>query len=251
MPRLFAAISEIPIKARFVKQGLRLRIEALPDWLPDAYGVAWYSNGEWRLRRERLDAGNEGLLTEVEGTALVSHVRPVSMGPLMDENIMPFVDSGWVFAHHGFIDRGTLIELLDRENKKVLRGSTDSEAYFRLVLQEISRRRDPVMGLTAAVYKIEDIGYFTSLNSVLSNGRRLYVLRYVKGNERKYGMFITEVEGGAVQASSRVSLMMIEASFDGSGYVVSTSPAGEASEAVPNKAIIVIDEKMSEEIIPL
>lgn len=250
MPRLFAAISPEPIKARFVKQGIRLKSEALPEWFPDAYGVAWYAGDGWGLRRDRLDAEDEGLVAEVEGAAIVSHVRPVSMGPLMDENIMPFIDQGWAFAHHGFIDRASLIELLDQENKKALKGTTDSEAYFRLVLQEISRRRDPVMGLTAAVYKIEDIGYFTSLNSVLSDGKRLYILRYVKGNERKYGLYVAEVGGGEVRTSSKVSLMQVEASFTGKGYVISTTPI-EASEPVPNKAILVIDEKMGEEIIPL
>lgn len=251
MPRLFAAISEGTIKARFVKQGLRLKAGTLPNWLPDAYGVAWYGEGGWGVRRERLDAEDEGLLAEVEGSALVSHVRPVSMGPLMNENIMPFIDQGWAFAHHGFIDRGTVVELLDPENKRILRGSTDSEAYFRLVLQEISRRHDPVMGLTAAVYKIEDVGYFTSLNSVLSDGKRLYILRYVKGNEKEYSLYIAEVDEGRVHATSRISLMVVEALFQGRGYVVSTSPAGEASELVPNKAIVVINEGMDEEIIPL
>ncbi len=251
MPRLFATISESPIKVRFVKQALKLKTKELPDWLPDAYGVAWYGEGGWKLRREKLDAEYEGVLTEVEGSVLVSHVRPVSMGPLLDENIMPFIDSGWAFAHHGYIDRGALIEFLDTKNKKVLKGSTDSEVYFRLVLQEINRRRDPVMGLTAAVYKIEDIGYFTSLNSVLTDGRRLYALRYVKGNEKKYSLYVTEANREVIQARSRISLMLVEAAFTGRGYVISTTPAGEGSELIPNKAIIVIDEKMSQEIIPL
>ena len=251
LPRLFAAISTDSLKASFTKHPFEARASPPPDWLPDAYGVAWYSSGGWAVRREALDEGVSGALASVEGKAVLSHVRPISMGPLMDENIMPFIDGDWAFAHHGFIDRAAVVELLDLDSKRLLKGSTDSEAYFRLLIQEIRRRRDPVMGMTAAVYKLEDVGYFTSLNSVLSDGKRLYVLRYVRSDEKRYALYMARVEDSSLRINSRLSLFTVEASVKGRGYVFSTRPAGEGAELVPNKVIVVINEKMEEEIIPL
>lgn len=248
---MFAAISTEAIKASFINHPFETKTSTLPDWLPDAYGVAWYSGNGWLIHKEVLEEGVSGPLLTVEGKAVLSHVRPISMGPLMDENIMPFIDGDWAFAHHGFVDRGAVVKLLDPDSKKLLKGSTDSEAYFRLVMQEIRRRRDPVMGMTAAVYKLEDVAYFTSLNSVLSDGKRLYVLRYVKGNERRYSLYMKRVENESVRIDSGLSLFTVNVDVNGKGYVFSTKPAGEGAELVPNKVIVVIDEKLEEEIVPL
>ena len=72
--------------------------------------------------------------------------------PVTPQNTHPFVDDGYAFAHNGHIspiDR--LDRLLTRESRAKLRGDTDSERYFRFVMQCIAERGDAADGLRQAV----------------------------------------------------------------------------------------------------
>ncbi|GEM_PF-6332218 len=253
MSRIFAAISGEEIRVKFTKTALPIKKESLPDWVPDAWGVAWFTNGEWVVHKDPIDVESEGLLKEVTGRAIVSHVRPVTLGPLMDENIMPFVSGQYAFAHNGMVDRATIVQLLD-VNRRELRGTTDSEALFRLIMQEIERRggKDVPGAIMGAVYKIEDSGaYFSSLNLVLSNGHQLFVLRYAKGNENYYSLYYDLVKGEASKHFPQTMMKISVSSGGNGGYVIGTRPFSDDSMPIPNKSLLVIDEKMSEEILPL
>lgn len=252
MSRIFATIASDRVRVRFAKTPMRAKHPSTLEWVPDAWGVAWFADGGWETHREPLQPEGEGVLKEVEGRAVISHVRPDTLGPLMEENIMPFVSGGWAFAHNGMVERAAIIQLLSID-KRELRGTTDSEALFALIMQEIESRggRDVPGAIMGATYKIEDSGaYFSSLNLVLSDGRRLYALRYARSNEKYYTLYYARFRGEA-GGSFRQTMMDIRAQASSDAYAIATKPLTQDAAIIPNKSLLVIDERMSEDIIPL
>jgi len=108
------------------------------------------------------------------------------------ENTHPWLYRGWVFAHNRSINRGAIRELL-RGEYRGLKGDTDSEAFFHLIVQESEHPGDPVEGIKSAVEKIVNnrIGV-TSLNFVASDGKKLYALQYATKKLDYYSLYYLE-----------------------------------------------------------
>ncbi len=118
------------------------------------------------------------------------HLRKASTGiPVTLSNTHPFFHNGWAFTHNGTIYGA---EALPRSPQLILTGDdSDSEYLFHYLLSQIDRDRhtprdvheilaEAVCGLT--------LGY-TAVNSMLSNGRELYVIRSFKQYEDYYNLY--------------------------------------------------------------
>lgn len=157
----------------------------------DGWGVAWVSNAGWELYKEAGPLYNSEnarkVVYGIRSLLVIAHVRKASpeYGALSYWNTHPFVSGEWAFAHNGTI-RGyeKLVELLG-ERRRLLRGTTDSEALFHLILKHIDEEGDPVSGIAAAVSQLESFEY-TSLNSLLSDGLRLYALNLFRDPREDY-----------------------------------------------------------------
>lgn len=71
--------------------------------------------------------------------SVIAHVRRATVGPPSIENTHPFVHGVWLFAHNGTVPnfdqvRERLLAELDPLHKSEIRGSTDSEHVFRLLM---------------------------------------------------------------------------------------------------------------------
>lgn len=144
MARLFGFIgnqSELGPKVLAAHaQDLSVKFDA-PQAL--GWGVGFYQFGEVLLRRRHLehtaqiDAGK--ITSDVKSEVLVGHVRKPTVGNLRTENTHPFRYREWLFAQIGtpatFADiRLTLLERLPVFLRSNVRGDTDSEVMFHLVL---------------------------------------------------------------------------------------------------------------------
>jgi len=115
----------------------------LPCEASGGWGLGYFSAGELLQRIEPLDreatidAG--GVLAGIRSNVLILHARRASVGTVRRENTHPFRFQEWLLAHNGtfagfegFRDR--LLDLMPPFIQRRVRGDTDSEHFFHLVL---------------------------------------------------------------------------------------------------------------------
>ncbi len=148
----------------------------------DGWGMAWQDPDEQTIRYVSAadsairDPAYGQLARQRLGRAGIVHLRWATPGlPITPQNTHPFLDGGYAFAHNGHISPIEQLErLLTPESRSRLRGATDSERYFRFVLQCIAERGDDAAGLTEALAVL--VGEFpeASLNALMLSPTHLY-----------------------------------------------------------------------------
>lgn len=140
----------------------------------DGWGMAWHDGIESvhataSPRSAVLDQRYSDLTREVRTRAGLLHLRWATGGlPVSPENTHPFVEDGHAFGHNGHVaplDR--LERLLSPDSRDRLRGDTDSERYFRFVLQCIEAQGSEPEGVARAVGILREEFPDASLNAVM------------------------------------------------------------------------------------
>lgn len=228
---------------------------------PSGWGIAWFDD-EWHIYKEPQPlflSGKARDLVEkrVRGRIIVSHVRFASVGRESLENTHPWLYRGWVFAHNGTINREALLKLLRREYWG-FEGNTDSEAFFHLIIQEVTDLGDPVEGIVSAVKRIVDRGIdFSSLNFIASDGERLYALRYATRRLGYYTLYYLERprEKLGLRKLSRETrqLILMKLARGEKAVIIASEPMSDEPhwELIPNKHLVVIDPNLTLELIPI
>ncbi len=187
---------------------------------PDGWGLAYYTQGVPHvlksLGRAQDSKDFERLSRNIVADTMLAHIRRRTQGDISLVNCHPFQYGSWVMAHNGDLPGFSLTkeELLKNLEPQFLRsilGSTDSEVYFALILQELKNlgilnlTHPPVQqvakALRAALKKIVSTAKKyqateeeASLNVILSNGS--FVLAYRKGRQLNYSAHhLTESKG--------------------------------------------------------
>ncbi len=136
LPRRFAA---------FERELLQVRA---PAGQPLAWGLGFHQNGELLLKRRPIDdrpsIALATMLEDVQSDLVVGHVRRATVGGLRTDNTHPFRYREWLFADTGtvpnFVElRATLLDALPDFLRRSIRGETDSEVVFHLVLAALHR----------------------------------------------------------------------------------------------------------------
>jgi len=148
----------------------------------DGWGMAWLDPDSPTIRSVTsadsaiLDPAYSRLAEQPLGRAGIVHLRWATPGlPVTPENTHPFVDDGYAFAHNGHVAPVQRLEgLLDRDHRAMLRGDTDSERYFRFVLQCIAETGDETKGLEQALDVLTREFPDASLNALLMTRTRMY-----------------------------------------------------------------------------
>jgi glutamine amidotransferase len=178
--------------------------EALDAALPkvaDGWGAGFYQAGEALHRKLPQPIEGQiswsGVLDGVRSHVVVAHVREATVGDRRADNTQPFRMRQWLFAHVGEVAgfaaiRERMIESLPDFLRRNIRGQTDSEVLFHVVLSFLhdAGQLDSVDVAAAAVvgalrgavtladrYAREVGATPRSLSLALTNGRQLYVLR--------------------------------------------------------------------------
>jgi glutamine amidotransferase len=154
----------------------------------DSSGIG-YLQGEILLQRrpkpphEPIDFYD--IVRQIRTDAFIAHARVGTVGRAKHENTHPFRFRQWLFAHHGTVPnhaalRGEVPDFLRRN----LRGETDSEVLFYLLMSELhktNRIDDPLLtpsqlrDATAATLRRVDGATESSI--VATNGRLLVISR--------------------------------------------------------------------------
>ena len=222
---------------------------------PAGYGLGFYQGGEVLHKKrplfENTDLDWGQVAKDVRTDAAVFHLRQGdTVGAFRIDNTHPFRMRSWLFAHNGTIDRfdamqPRIVERLPDFIRRNVRGQTDSEHFFHLVLtflHDAGQIENPDSGdmhvlpaLRAAVTLVEDFARELgakppTLNLILTNGRRMYALR--SGPE----MFVTERESGAARDKpTKFKYVML---------VSGPKTAPEGYRSIDDRSIVVVDRNL-------
>ena len=155
---------------------------------PDGWGIGYTYHDRMLIEKDinpaYKDKKFKSFFKELQLNIVILNIRKASVGSISLENTQPFKEGKWVFTHNGTITAHTKIEpLIDMNNVK---GETDSEKYFYLLLKYIKEKDDVVQGVDETVDKIFELGDYTSLNFLATNGEKMYALCEHKNNGRYY-----------------------------------------------------------------
>lgn len=160
------------------RQAFTPRYQDPPLCNGDGWGVCWFPGAEGEPRRHRTarpiweDGSFRSSAGSIESGCVLAAVRSATPpSAVSEENTAPFTHGRWAFAHNGRIEGfhsgadGRVRELGSPTCGSRVRGSTDSEWIFTLLLERLERG-DPVGdALSALVRELLDIcgGAFTVL----------------------------------------------------------------------------------------
>jgi len=134
----------------------------------DGFGVAWYTREQDQAAEPGLfrsitpawnNANLQSIARVVKSHCILAHVRAATQVRSVSEaNCHPFVHGPYSFMHNGDLAgfaqyRRELLASLSDEAFETIRGSTDSEHLFALLVDELARRAElaPLERLAAGV----------------------------------------------------------------------------------------------------
>lgn len=158
---------------------------ALTEVHGDGWGMAWHRSLDDETEaissknNASIDPQYSSLSEQALGCCGLVHLRWATGGlPVSPENTHPFTDAGCAFAHNGHIAPIDHLEAqLSPQPRVKLIGDTDSERYFRLIMQCIDESDgDEAQGVTRALEILVREFPNSSLNALLLTPRNLFAI---------------------------------------------------------------------------
>lgn len=177
-----------------VEQSWRPREMTVGHLNADGYGFGWQAPDGTAARLTYpmpiwTDVNLPTLARSLRSGLWLAAVRGATAGfPVHHANTQPFAHNALLFMHNGHIEhfartvRGAIRRLLDDDIEATIDGTTDSEYVFALLRQIGRHQREPgaVLPELAGTLAQHAPGALL-LNIILSDGQRLYALRYGRG----------------------------------------------------------------------
>jgi ergothioneine biosynthesis protein EgtC len=190
----------------------------------DGYGLGWYDLRKVQppfAYRSILPMWNDGNLAAlsryIEAGCFIAYARSATPGQGVDAiNCQPFQSGNWLFCHNGYIQRfrNTLHRPMgaamgDRAYRQV-RGSTDSEHIWGLILDALYQQPQPSLSAAVAIAftKLAALAreYDTPVaaNVVISDGQQLVATRWASHGQAPslYWLRHADYFGGASLVAS-------------------------------------------------
>jgi predicted glutamine amidotransferase len=151
---------------------------------PDGTGLGWFDDhGSPHVSKKAIAAygdkrfGREA--HEVSSRTFIAHIRFASTGALDLHNTHPFEQHGRLFAHNGVLEDLPALEARLGDDRRLVKGDTDSERFFALITREIAAHDGDVdAGVeTACAWVATNLPLF-AINFVLATADGLWALRY-------------------------------------------------------------------------
>jgi len=196
MARLIGYMANRADRLRDAFREERQAITSAPDQR-GAWGIGFYQGDEVLHKKQPTPDGEpidwNVIAQNVKTDCAMAHVRQATVGGFSVDNTHPFRLRQWLFAHVGTIAgfdgvNETLRSELPDFLRRNLRGSSDSEVFFHMILAGLHAKNqlDAVMPTAAtivgaiaeAVKKIDAVAPNSTLNVLLSNGRAMYAMRH-------------------------------------------------------------------------
>lgn len=228
------------------------RFTALTQVHGDGWGMAWHRTPEDEIetvssaRNASVDPLYRELAEQQLGCCGLVHLRWATGGlPVSPENTHPFTDAGYAFAHNGHIAPIDHLEAqLSPQSRAKLHGETDSERYFRLIMQCIDEAGgDEGAGVTRALEILVREFPNSSLNALLLTPSRLFAIHinsWVDSPVESLRELFESVE--AMPASHATEYYAMDYRItDDAVHVISSGVDAEGWTRVPEDAAVMID----------
>lgn len=170
----------------------------------DGFGIGWYfEKEEPGLVKEKNPAWSDRNLYEIcaqiKAKIFLAHIRATTTGAVQRSNAHPFKYRNWLFQHNGHVHqfeklRWDLQTSLDPDIYPHLEGTTDSETFFLLAMS-YGLEKNPKLALKKMVDRVQKasadnkIECGLNLSCALSDGHKLYTLRYATDGEKPKTQF--------------------------------------------------------------
>jgi predicted glutamine amidotransferase len=185
------------------------------------------------------------IISESAGSAGIVHLRWATSGfPVCLENTHPFTEEDWSFAHNGAFDNPkNILHLLSAERRSRLRGDTDSELYFQLILQRMEELGDAESGLRRAIADVRTHCGLGSLNCLMLNSRYLIAVQAQGATPAPISSLIAAVggSGGVPEGHNENYYKLRYAIRDGLLVVGSTGLGEEGWTELGDDAVISVN----------
>ncbi len=145
----------------------------------DGWGIGWYSAKKPKIFKEGLDdviVYSFNKVKKIKSKIILCHLRKASEGAKVTKNSHPFTCQNWIFEHNGFVSREHLLKHLEQKYKDLIKGKSDSEVYFLIIMQFYEKTKDIVKAIKEALKLIKQ-DEFKGLNFILSDGEKIYAYR--------------------------------------------------------------------------
>ncbi len=166
---------------------------------PDGTGLGWFdAHGAPHVSKQAHAAYSDRTFArearEVCSTTFLAHVRFASTGALDVRNTHPFEQQGRLFAHNGVIEDLPALDAHLGDDRRLVKGDTDSERLFALITREIAARNGDVgAGIEAACAWVAANLPVFAINFLLAARDGLWALRY----PQTHPLYVLEREPGA------------------------------------------------------
>jgi len=157
----------------------------------DGFGIGWYTNGSAARYRQSMPIWNDPNLHDLshvlQQPLWLAMVRSATPGLSTHySNTQPFSYQQWQFMHNGYIldfsttARPQIRHILNHEFEANIRGDTDSEYIFALILHFLGEHKPPLDAIRISFDTIAElIGPERALlNIVLSDGEKIYASKH-------------------------------------------------------------------------
>lgn len=241
----------------------------------DGFGIGWYDHmidDEPGIYKSIQPAWNDSNLkhiaAKVRSTCFLGHVRASTIGDVSTANSHPFYYNQFSFVHNGTIQgidliRRQLLNSLSDQRFRLLKGQTDSELFFALLMDILyckTHQFDLDTIARSFLDAIEKINYLkkdkpqdiTRLNTVLTDGKKLIATRYISNVEQK-SLSLYYAVGDYIDTTKRQGIMCQSYHSTGALLIASEPLTDSAKEwnEIPLNHMLLVDEKLNINIKPM
>jgi glutamine amidotransferase len=175
----------------------------------DGFGLGWYGRHDVPalFHSDAPAWGDRNLRTlsaEISSSLFLAHVRAATGTPVQETNCHPFRHGRWMFVHNGYVAeyarlRRDLVLAVRPDLFSSIEGTTDSEVLFHLAVT-YGLGEDPIGGLERMAGLVESVAAAAGVPEPLqmtvgvTDGERLYAVRYASGGEANTLFHSTDIE---------------------------------------------------------
>ena len=181
----------------------------------DGFGIAYISNNKWHVYKNQTTYNKDDiivkLLDKIDTSVLIGHIRYIcpSCAPNINyENTHPFIHGNNIFIHNGLLfdfNINKITKYIDEEYFKCIKGDTDSEYMFYLLLSLKNKYKkfnyNKLMNKYFEILKKLFTKFYA--NIIFTDGNNIVVTRYANGLEKPIPLYYNNVKKGSVLISSK------------------------------------------------
>lgn len=174
----------------------------------DGWGIGYYEINSAKIFKsakpiiEEYNALNK-LLDKIKHTSIfIFHLRKSAWENTNSiANSHPFKYKNLIFCHNGTIKNYEKLFHHIKLNNITLRKKLDSEIFFYLIASNFIKNKDIVVSIFEAINTIKQECNYTSLTSITSDGKNLYIYRDYTKEADYYTLYITKHKNSTIVCS--------------------------------------------------